>query len=161
MYNIHQKDFLKYCNIVSNISKEWKNKLKDENYNNLPKKINKALHIITQQKGSINKSLYKLQLDVEKIKAEEKWTKEFPQQEMNWSQFYQMSFSCTVDVKLRNFNYKYLMRIIPNNRYLFKCKLVPSVLCFLFNARGNQFPPVLAMFVYTGSVVKRSGNTDF
>ena len=48
---------------------------------------------------------------------------------MNWSQFYQFSFSCTVDVKLRNFNYAYLMRIIPNNRYLFKCKLVPSVLC--------------------------------
>ena len=48
---------------------------------------------------------------------------------MNWSQFYQMSFSCTVDVKLRNFNYKYFMRIIPNNRYLFKNKLVPSVLC--------------------------------
>ena len=67
LYNIHQKDFLKYYNIVSNISKEWKNKLKDENYNNLPKKINKALHIITQQKGSINKSLNKLQLDVEKV----------------------------------------------------------------------------------------------
>ena len=40
-----------------------------------------------------------------------------------------MSFSCTVDVKLRNFNDKYLMRIIPNNRYLFECQLVPSVLC--------------------------------
>ena len=38
LYNIHQKDFLKYYNIVSNISKEWKNKLKDENYNNLPQK---------------------------------------------------------------------------------------------------------------------------
>ena len=40
-----------------------------------------------------------------------------------------MSFNCTVDVKLRNFNYKYLMRIVLNNKYLFKCKLVPSVLC--------------------------------
>ena len=48
---------------------------------------------------------------------------------MNWSQFYQMNFSCTVDVKLKNFNYKYLMRIIPNNKYLVKCKLVPYVLC--------------------------------
>ena len=96
------------------------------------KLLTKPLHIITQQKGSINKSLYNLQLCVEKvptIKAEEKWTKEFPQQEMNWSQFYQMSFSCTVDFKLRNFNYKYLKRKIPNNKYLFKCKLVPSVLC--------------------------------
>ena len=54
------------------------------------KKINKALHIITQQKGSINKSLYKLQLDVEKVptmKAEEKWTKEYPQQEVNQGSF--------------------------------------------------------------------------
>ena len=40
-----------------------------------------------------------------------------------------MSINCTVDVKLRNFNYKYLMRIVPNNKYLFKCKLAPSVLC--------------------------------
>ena len=38
------------------------------------------------------KSLYSQQLGVEKvptIKAEENWTKEFPQQEMNWSQLYQ------------------------------------------------------------------------
>ena len=66
LYNIHQKDFLKYYNKVSNISKEWISKLKDENYNNLPGKINKALHIITQPKCLINKSLYNLQLDVEK-----------------------------------------------------------------------------------------------
>ena len=78
------------------------------------------------------KTLYSLQLGAEKvptINAEENLIKEFPQQEMNWSQFYQMNFSCTVDVKLSNFNYKYLMRIIPNNKYLFKCKLVPYVLC--------------------------------
>ena len=29
LYNIHQKYFLKYYNIVSNISNEWKNKLND------------------------------------------------------------------------------------------------------------------------------------
>ena len=61
---------------------------------------------------------------------------------MNWSQFYQMSFSCTVDVKLRNFNYKYLMRIIPNNRYLFKCKLVPSVLCDFCSMQEDMLCPL-------------------
>ena len=50
LYNIHQKDFLKYYNIVSNISKEWKNKLKDENYNNLPKKIKKKHFILLLNK---------------------------------------------------------------------------------------------------------------
>ena len=59
----------------------------------------------------------------------EKWVNEFPEQELKLSQFYQTIFICTTDVKLRNFQYKNLMRIIPNNKYLFKCKLVPSVLC--------------------------------
>ena len=132
LYNISENDFLKYYNIVSNITKEWKNKLKDENYNNVPKEASKALHIVTKQKGSINKSLYDLQLRYETlttIKSKEKWAKEFPNQELKWPQIYLMSFNCTIDVKLRNFNYKYLMRIIPNNKYLFKCKLAPSVLC--------------------------------
>ena len=132
LYNISQNDFLKYYNIVSNIKVEWKYNLKNEENVNLPRKINKAFHIVTHKKGSINKGLYNLRLKALQapvIKAEEKWANEFPQQQLNWPQFYQMSFNCTVDVKLRNFNYKYLMRIVPNNKYLFKCKLVPSVLC--------------------------------
>ena len=40
-----------------------------------------------------------------------------------------MAHRCTIDMKLRNFQYKYLMRIVPNNKYLFKCKLAPTVLC--------------------------------
>ena len=40
-----------------------------------------------------------------------------------------MAHRCTIDMKLRNFQCKYLMRIVPNNKYLFKCKLAPTVLC--------------------------------
>ena len=71
------------------------------------------------------------ELDKLYAESEAKWTDDFPQEQLNWSQYYQMSINCTVDVKLRNFNYTrtYLMRIVPNNKYLFKCKLAPSVLC--------------------------------
>ena len=103
LYNISENDFLKYYNIVSNITKEWKNKLKDENYNNVPKETSKALHIVTKQKGSINKSLYNLQLRDEKlptIKSKEKGAKEFPNQELKWPQIYLMSFNCTIEYKL-------------------------------------------------------------
>ena len=85
--------------------------MKNENVNTTQDKTKRTLHIVTKQKGSINKSLYNIQLEAEnvpKIKAEEKWSKEFLQHEMNWLQFYLMSFNCTVDVKLRNFNCKYL-----------------------------------------------------
>ena len=35
----------------------------------------------------------------------------------------------TNDTKLREFQYKYLIRIIPNNSFLLKCGLKPSNLC--------------------------------
>ena len=56
LYSISRNDFLKYHTIVSNIKTEWNNKLKEENYYNVPSKANKALYIVTQQKGPINKS---------------------------------------------------------------------------------------------------------
>ena len=40
-----------------------------------------------------------------------------------------MAHRCTIDMKLRNFQYKYLARILPINKYLFKCKLDPTFLC--------------------------------
>ena len=73
------------------------------------------------------------------VKSEGKWIPDFPGQEFNWSQLYTMAFNCTIDVKLRAFQYKYRLRILPNNKFLFKCKIAPSVLCnFLLNARGNK-----------------------
>ena len=52
--------------------------------------------------------------------AVEKWSNEFLQQELNWSQYYQMRFNCTVDVKLRTLNHTYLMRTVPDNKYIFQ-----------------------------------------
>ena len=87
---------------------------------------------IISLKHNINKTLYSTQLketSQERLKSEVKWTKDFQNYDIVWELAYQMSHRCTIDIKLRNFQYKYLMRIIPNNKYLFKCKLVPTVLC--------------------------------
>ena len=40
-----------------------------------------------------------------------------------------MAFNCTIAVRLRAFQYKYLLRILPDNKFPFKCKKAPSVLC--------------------------------
>ena len=42
---------------------------------------------------------------------------------------YQIAHRCTIDMKLGNFRYKYLMRIVPNNIYIFKCRLATTALC--------------------------------
>ena len=153
LYDIPRNAVLKYFHIVTNIKSEWKKKkkkkkkniLKEENPTYLNQTDKKALHILNQQKGSINKYLYHLQFktdNIQKLKAEVKWEAEFPEQEFKWSQHYQMSFSCTIDVKLRIFQYKYLMRYIPNNKYLFKSNIAPSVLCdfCLMQEESNSHP---------------------
>ena len=79
-----------------------------------------------------NKTLYSAQLkDIsqERLKSEVKWTNDFQNYDIVLEEAYQMAHRCTIDMKLRNFQYKYLMRIVPNNKYLFKYKLAPTVLC--------------------------------
>ncbi|KAH3717806.1 hypothetical protein DPMN_060602 [Dreissena polymorpha] len=40
-----------------------------------------------------------------------------------------MPYKATIESTLRNFQYKYIHRIIATNKYLFKCKLSNSNLC--------------------------------
>ena len=66
-------------------------------------------------------------------------------------------FNCTVNVKLININYKYRMRIIPNNKYLFKCKSVVRDFCSMQEETNvHLFRPCLTGTVYAGSVIKSS-----
>ena len=93
-------------------------------------------------KHNINKTLYSAQLkdtSQEKLKKEVKWTDDLQNYDVVWEVVYQMAHRCTIDMKLRNFQYKYLMRIVPNNKYLFKRKLSPTVLCdFLCNCAMRE-----------------------
>jgi len=49
--------------------------------------------------------------------------------EFNWKEIFLMSYKTTIDITLRNFQFKYINRIIATNKYLFKCKLCNSNLC--------------------------------
>ena len=73
-----------------------------------------------------NSFLYKYQLKNEpnaKVKSETKWESIFTNRIIKWKQVYTMPFITTIDTRLRNFQYKYINRIIPTNKYLMKCKL--------------------------------------
>ena len=132
IYGINTNDFLKYHQIITNIPERWKLLLKGENAVEQGIDQRQTNIDIISLKHNINKTLYSTQLketSQERLKSEVKWTKDFQNYDIDWELAYQMSHRCTIDIKLRNFQYKYLMRIIPNNKYLFKCKLAPTVLC--------------------------------
>ncbi len=58
-----------------------------------------------------------------------KWEEELNNQNIEWKYIFSLPYKITICTKLRAFQYKYLMRIIPNNSFLFKCKIKPSNLC--------------------------------
>ena len=62
-------------------------------------------------------------------KSEQKWTEQFRDSSLNWKTIYTNRLSATKEIKLQNFQYKFLMRIIPSNTFLLKCKIATSALC--------------------------------
>ena len=71
--------------------------------------------------------------EVEISKAEQKWNNYFPDEHINWKKIYSINISTSNDMKLRDFQYRYLNRIVPTNKFLTKCHIVSSSLCDFCN----------------------------
>ena len=57
-------------------------------------------------------------------KPEQSWARDFNCNNIEWEKNnIILPIKCTIDTKLREFQYKFLKRIIPTNIFLFKCKL--------------------------------------
>ena len=50
-------------------------------------------------------------------KADIKWSEKFSEETFQWKNIYLTVFKSTNDIKLRNFQYKYIMRIVPTNQF--------------------------------------------
>ena len=79
-----------------------------------------------------NKFAYKLLTQFEnneEDKSQQKWNTIFTNEDLNWKKIYTITIIATNDMKIREFQYKCLKRIITSNVFLHKCKLVSSSLC--------------------------------
>ena len=128
IYGIKNTDYLKYHMLKNNIPKYFLDRLKTntihmEYQDTLLKKVNKS--------NAINKLMYNIQLDEKNSNTnEEKWAREIDTI-LNWKKIYMIPFKSTTDVTLRNFQYKFLHRLITTNTMLFKFNLCDSNLCDL------------------------------
>ena len=127
--NLPEGDFLNYYTLIHNIPYSWKTNIKNEN-ENTPKPTTILNQLMKTE--HTNKYVYKL-LQKNKIrtekKSEVKWTEQFNEENLDWKLIYTTSLQATKDINLQNFNYKFLMRIIPTNRYLLKCNIGHTALC--------------------------------
>ena len=113
----------------SSIPNSWKTNIKTENVD-IPRKPS-ILEQITKSKQT-NKYTYKLLMKrklTPEMKSEQKWIIQFGDEGLNWNKIYTNRLQATKDIRLQNFQYKCLMRIIPTNKYLLKCKIGETALC--------------------------------
>ena len=109
------------------------NKLKYENnqnndiQNNLLEQISK---LKSANKYFYNKQLNKIAENLV-IKPHVKWEQEMI--DINWKIVHTLPCKSIINTKLRAFQYKYLMKILPNNRFLYKCNITSTSLCDFCN----------------------------
>jgi hypothetical protein len=132
-YNIDNAEFLNYYKLIESISKDWKNKLKieTETENTVPSLLQNLLKQKSPNKFIYNVQAENIRQELE-IKPQVKWNNLF--ENLNWNEIYKIPFESTIDNKLRSFQYKYLMRIIPTNNYLYKCNITETSLCDFCNS---------------------------
>ena len=129
LYDIENNDFLKYNQLISSIPSEIKLELasKPVTYNEETTLLSKIRRI-----SKPCKLLQSFQLKNKTkcdITSENKWTTITQNPDLDWKRIYQIIYKTTIDVKLRNFQYKFLFRIIATNKRLFKYGLKVSNLC--------------------------------
>ena len=135
LYGIQPSAFLKYHQLLSSIPKTWKENLKTENIN--PVNESYLFDDMMKKKTQIIRFLYSYQvknLPTVNIKPHLKWNETFRNEDLKWNRIHLLPFISTIDAKLRNFQYKYIMRIIPTNKllYIFKIKNTNLFLFFIF-----------------------------
>lgn len=114
----------------------FKNALNNE-YNNNRNRTG-SIDILTKllKTKEANKFLYKYQSiseQLDDISSQVKWASYFENETLKWNTIYSNVFASTIDTKLRNFQYKYLFRIIPTNKRLFTQNIANSNLCDFCN----------------------------
>ena len=132
LYDFNDLEFLKYHRLIASIPSSWKERLKNENIT-----YNAKTYLIEKitDKFKINQYAYNAQIKRKlepQRKHENKW-EQILSKSITWNAIFTNVFNITIDTKLRAFQYKYLMHIVPNNKYLFKCGLVESNLCNFCN----------------------------
>ena len=104
----------------------------------------------------VSKELYNISLCsmYEKPTSQSYYEKLLETTNLNWKEIYILSRKVSIDTNLRMFQCKILNNILFLNKLLFKCKKVPSPLCYFCNSADET---ALHIF-YTGNITERLWN---
>lgn len=136
-YSIENCNFMDYCSIIYSIPMTWKRTITNlgdterDSENNvqmsLVNKICKASKVCKYIQMICIKKLLKTPI------AEDKWANSMNDPDLNWREIYRIPFNSTLSTKLRYFQFQFLHRYLPVNKFLFDIKIIDSNLCSFCN----------------------------
>jgi hypothetical protein len=134
LFNLDNRDFLEYYKIIKSIPPNYVRTLDQTIITGSRKN-----YILDKLKTSKtpNKFFYDILLRNRKtdpVKSENKWETILQNKNIKWKKVYSNTFISSIDTIFRNFQYKYLKRIIPTNKYLYTCNLCISQSCDFCNS---------------------------
>lgn len=127
-------DQTNYDNLIESIPRNW-----IETINNQSQINNSIPHPNIEfllKKVKKSKCIYKIissRILLEPTNCQQKWETAFNEQNIPWKEVYPLAFTCTLESRLRIFQYKILHRILGVNKLLFKIKKAESPLCSFCN----------------------------
>ena len=118
----HLMILFKYLSLIQCTPSNWKANPKHGNQD-YPggENILQNLLKVKETNKYVNNMLLKND-EIETSKAEQKWNNHFPIENINWKKIYSINISTSNDMKLRDFQYRYLNRIVPTNKFLSRCQ---------------------------------------
>ena len=130
-FNIENQIFY-YTSVIHSIPKTWKNEIKNHNVK-LNAVKNKCLIILKNLKKP-SRYFYlekNEETATEPHKSKEKWMKvtEKVLPEDHWKKLFELPKRLTKETKLIELQQKIIHRILPTNKWLFKCNLSDTVTC--------------------------------
>ena len=132
-YNLHM-NFVDFYSLMHSIPRHWKGDLNErlEMRYVYQEVIDSLLKMGKVCKDSYS---YMLSKNCKHRSHETKWQQVLQPytRSLSWHQYYSCNFECTVDSKMRAFQYKILLRIIPTNKYLKLCKITDNECCYFCN----------------------------
>jgi len=83
------------------------------------------------------------------IKARAKWKTTLMEDNIDWKYLYIQPIKLTNGIQLREYQFKLINLIVPNNAFLFKCKIASSSICDFCHSNPDSFQHVLGMSAHT------------
>ena len=131
--NLSGTDYFQLIIIFYSLPSEWKRILANttnalnisvckkrlvfEHFDKLMSLSSKAIYQLTKERVTLLPS------------ALSKWNQIFSDRILIWKYLYIIPYQCTLDTKLREFQFKILHRILTTNYSLYKMSLIPSPVC--------------------------------